>query len=111
MSHDLQNAILKNIQDAHGLEELYRKDKSAFKKAFNMIYPEISSVAVAQYWNERLNHVSAPSIFLLSLRYLLQVVLPNCPIGCIGIRIIFSPETSASLYLKCCFSFLHGKKN
>jgi len=83
MSHDLQNAILKNIQDVHGLEELYRKDKSAFKKEFNIIYPEISSVAVAQYWNERLNHVSAPSIFLTK-QELIFIVAAVSVAGCIA---------------------------
>jgi hypothetical protein len=70
MSHDLKNAILNNIQDAHVLEILYRKDKSAFKKEFNAVYPQVSSSVAAQCWNERLNHVSASSIFLTKQEFI-----------------------------------------
>ncbi|GDX44596.1 DUF4153 domain-containing protein [Bacteroidota bacterium] len=83
MSHDLQNAILKNIHDAHVLETLYRKDKSAFKKEFNAIYPQISSSVAGQCWNERLNHVSTPSIFL-SKQELIFIAAAVSVAGCIA---------------------------
>lgn len=83
MSHDLQNAILKNIQDPHGLEELYRKDKSAFKKSFNAVYPQVSSSVAAQCWNERLNHVSTPNIFLTK-QELIFIVAAVSVAGCIA---------------------------
>lgn len=83
MSHDLQTTILSNIQDAHALEELYRKDKTAFKKSFNAVYPQISSSAAAQCWNERLNHVSAPSIFLTK-QELIFIITAILIAGCIA---------------------------
>jgi len=83
MSHDLQNAILKNIQDPLGLEELYRKDKSAFKKSFNAVYPQVSSSVAAQCWNERLNHVSTPNIFLTK-QELIFIVAAVSVAGCIA---------------------------
>lgn len=83
MSHDLQNTILSNIQDAHALEELYRKNKIAFKKSFNAVYPQISSSAAAQCWNERLNHVSATSIFLTK-QELVFIIAAILIAGCIA---------------------------
>jgi len=83
MSHDLQNTILSNIQDAHALEELYRKDKIAFKNSFNAVYPQISSSAAAQCWNERLNHVSATSIFLTK-QELVFIIVAILIAGCIA---------------------------
>jgi hypothetical protein len=36
------------------LEQLYQSDPEAFKQAFDRIFPEISHMPVAQFWNERL---------------------------------------------------------
>lgn len=83
MSHDLQTTILSNIQNAHALEGMYRKDKTAFKKSFNAVYPQISSSAAAQCWNERLNHVSAPSIFLTK-QELIFIITAILIAGCIA---------------------------
>jgi hypothetical protein len=83
MSHDLKNAILNNIQDAHVLEILYRKDKSAFKKEFNAVYPQVSYSVAAQCWNERLNHVSASSIFLTKQEFIF-IVTAILIAGCIA---------------------------
>jgi len=83
MSHDLQTTILSNIQNAHVLEDLYRKDKTAFKKSFNAVYPQILSSVAAQCWNERLNHVSATSIFLTK-QELIFIVTAVLIAGCIA---------------------------
>jgi hypothetical protein len=83
MSHELQTTILSNIQNAHALEELYRKDKTAFKKSFNAVYPQISSSVAAQCWNERLNHVSASSIFLTK-QELIFIIAAVSIAGCIA---------------------------
>jgi hypothetical protein len=83
MSHELQTTILSNIQNAHALEELYRKDKTAFKKSFNAVYPQISSSVAAQCWNERLNHVSASSIFLTK-QELIFIIAAVSVAGCIA---------------------------
>jgi len=64
MSKQLNQVIISNIQDAHQLEKMYRKDKIAFKNAFNSIYSEISYDANAKCWNERLNYDAPPSVFL-----------------------------------------------
>lgn len=47
--------ILNSIDQPNQLEKLYRKDKIAFKRAFNELYPEINGNTLATYWNERLN--------------------------------------------------------
>ncbi len=38
------------------LEQLYRSDKSVFKREFNALYPDVSSHPVARAWHERLNY-------------------------------------------------------
>ncbi|HEU4606930.1 MAG TPA: hypothetical protein VFS31_02395, partial [Chitinophagaceae bacterium] len=48
--------ILQNLNSPAQLERLYRADKSAFKRAFNALYPELQNISLADYWNERLNY-------------------------------------------------------
>jgi hypothetical protein len=48
--------ILQNLNSHAQLERLYRADKSAFKRAFNALYPELQNISLADYWNERLNY-------------------------------------------------------
>ena len=48
--------IINNIDDPKLLEKLYRKNQTAFKRAFNEIYDDIKNTASAQVWNERLNY-------------------------------------------------------
>lgn len=50
--------ILNNLDQPAQLEQLYRKDKTGFKRAFNSLYPEIKDSTLASYWNERLNFTS-----------------------------------------------------
>jgi hypothetical protein len=52
----MKEEIIKNINDPAQLEKLYRDNKTAFKKEFNFIYPEIRENVIAQAWNERLNY-------------------------------------------------------
>jgi hypothetical protein len=54
----MKEEIIKNISDPKQLESLYRSNKSAFKREFNAVYPEIKDSAFAVYWNERLNFAS-----------------------------------------------------
>ena len=50
--------IKSNLDNPNQLEKLYRENRSAFKKDFNSIYPEIKENSTAQIWNERLNYES-----------------------------------------------------
>jgi hypothetical protein len=50
----MKNQIKEHIQEAAILEQLYRSNPSAFKRAFHEIYPEIQSELSAQIWAERL---------------------------------------------------------
>lgn len=54
--HHLKTAIRLNINNPKELEKLYRKNKTAFQRVFNAIYPTIKENSTAQIWNERLNY-------------------------------------------------------
>lgn len=51
----MKDAIINNINNPAGLEKLYRKNKTAFKKEFEHVYSTNKEVVSLQYWNERLN--------------------------------------------------------
>lgn len=53
--NELQTAIKKHLEEPRKLEELYRKNKTAFQQAFTSVYPDIQHQPAAQIWNERLN--------------------------------------------------------
>ncbi|MDO9039584.1 MAG: hypothetical protein Q7U59_14680, partial [Lutibacter sp.] len=53
---NLKVEIIQNIDNPKQLEKLYRKNKTAFQRVFNTIYPEINDNSTAQIWNERLNY-------------------------------------------------------
>jgi hypothetical protein len=48
--------ILSKINDPKELEKLYQGNKVAFRKEFNLIYPELTDNRLADYWNERLSY-------------------------------------------------------
>jgi len=50
--------IKNNLDNPNQLEKLYRENKTAFKKEFNTLYPDIKENTTAQIWNERLNFES-----------------------------------------------------
>ena len=50
--------IKSNLDNPNQLEKLYRENKTAFKKEFNTLYPDIKENTTAQIWNERLNFES-----------------------------------------------------
>jgi hypothetical protein len=50
--------IKSSLDNPNRLEKLYRENRSAFKKDFNSIYPQIKENKTAQIWNERLNFES-----------------------------------------------------
>jgi hypothetical protein len=51
----MKENILSNLNDPAQLEKLYRTDKSAFKRAFNALYPELKNDTLTGFWNARLN--------------------------------------------------------
>lgn len=51
--------ILNNIDNPGQLEKLYRENKTAFKREFKLLYPELTDNKLAGYWNERLNYESS----------------------------------------------------
>ena len=51
----MQAEIRNNLSNPVQLEQLYRKNRIAFKKAFNSIYADIQENTSAQIWHERLN--------------------------------------------------------
>jgi hypothetical protein len=51
----MKEEISGSLENPKKLEELYRNNKGAFKKSFDLIYPDIQTSLTAQIWNERLN--------------------------------------------------------
>ena len=47
--------LLMNNENSGELEKMYRDNKTAFKKEFNLLYPGLGGNKLAGYWNERLN--------------------------------------------------------
>lgn len=55
----MRDEILNHIDNPRQLEKLYRDNKTAFKTEFNLLYPELTDIKLAEYWNERLNYESS----------------------------------------------------
>lgn len=51
----MKEEIKNNLENPQQLEKLYRENKTTFRKAFDLVYPEIKNSLPAQIWNERLN--------------------------------------------------------
>jgi len=52
----MKEDILKNLEHPQKLEQMYRSNKSAFKREFNSLFPQMTGNIVAECWNERLNY-------------------------------------------------------
>ncbi len=52
----MKEALIQNLDNAAALEQLFRKDKNGFKKAFDEAYATNSSNANLQFWHARLNY-------------------------------------------------------
>ncbi|MBN1950763.1 MAG: hypothetical protein JW801_06140 [Bacteroidales bacterium] len=50
-----ENQILKNLEHPEELEKLYRKDKKAFARDFQAVYPTIADKPAASFWKARLD--------------------------------------------------------
>ncbi len=51
----MKDEILSNMGNPIQLEKLYRSDKTAFKNAFNVLYPELVNSSATTFWHARLN--------------------------------------------------------
>ncbi|MES2875395.1 MAG: hypothetical protein V4708_16850 [Bacteroidota bacterium] len=51
----MKDEIIAHQNDPRVLEQMYRINKSAFKREFTSVYPELQGNALADFWNERLN--------------------------------------------------------
>ena len=51
----LKENILQNLENPGQLEKLYRDNKTAFRREFKLIFPEIKEQITAQIWHERLS--------------------------------------------------------
>lgn len=54
----MKKEIIDNLDNPRQLERLYRDNKANFKRAFDLIFPDIQDKPIAQTWNERLNFES-----------------------------------------------------
>ncbi|PRY46941.1 hypothetical protein CLV58_1015 [Spirosoma oryzae] len=52
----MHNDILAHLDNPQYLEQLYRADKPAFRKAFDSLYPQIENNLLAKAWHERLSY-------------------------------------------------------
>ena len=54
----MNESLLSLIDQPAELEKRYRKNKSAFTKSFNELYPSVKGNPIADAWHERLNYES-----------------------------------------------------
>lgn len=54
----MKEEIINNLNNPRHLEKLYQDNKSAFKREFNLMYPDMQESTTAQIWNARLNFES-----------------------------------------------------
>ncbi|MGN6416372.1 MAG: hypothetical protein ACTHMC_02690 [Pseudobacter sp.] len=52
----MKEEILANQHDPAALETLYRSDKPAFKRSFNLLYPGLQNNSLLGFWQARLNY-------------------------------------------------------
>lgn len=58
-----EEEIVNQIDNPKLLEKLYRKNKIAFERSFNAIFPQLIENSNAQVWNERLNYQHDETFF------------------------------------------------
>lgn len=71
----MKEQLLSKLDQADALEELYRGNKSEFKTAFNVLYPEIKDHPASNYWQARLNYQSQDLSWGAKNELLLVIVL------------------------------------
>ena len=70
----MENAIKNNLENPEVLEQLFRRDRKRFEKAFLNIYPEISSYPLANFWFTRLS-ADNKILFDVSLKEITYVLI------------------------------------
>ena len=78
----MENSIRNNLDNPEVLEQLYRKNRKGFEKAFFSIYPEISSIPLAKFWFTRLT-ADNKILFNVNLKEITYVL-----ISCLIVSII-----------------------
>ncbi len=73
----MKDMILENLDAPERLEQLYRRDKANFERAFNELYPEISGNPIAEAWNVRINFVDEKQSRASTGRELIFVIIAS----------------------------------
>ena len=79
----MKDEILTHLNDPAQLEKMYRNNKTSFKRAFGMLYPELKDNTIADFWHERLNYES-DEINWGTSRELLLVIIASLMAGIIA---------------------------
>lgn len=79
----MKEEILLNLENPAQLECLYRADKTAFKRTFKTLYPQLHDQCLAGYWNERLNF-TGEDVFWGSNRDLTFVIIISLMAGLVA---------------------------
>jgi hypothetical protein len=56
--NNMKEEMLSHMESPSYLEKMYRTNKAPFKRAFDVIYPELKGNPLADFWHERLNYES-----------------------------------------------------
>jgi len=70
----METSIRNNIENPEVLEQLYRRNRKSFEKAFLNIYPEISSSPLAKFWFTRLT-ADNKTLFGVTLKEITYVLI------------------------------------
>ncbi len=95
----MKEEIISNLDNPKELEKLYRSNKIAFKKEFNLLYQDIQTNQTAQIWNERLNF-DHEEISWGSGNELLVVIVLSIIAGIIAKIPVFTGIDSVNYYSK-----------
>lgn len=86
METNLRDDILVHLNNPAEVEKLYRKDKVAFKQAFEGLYPSITNSTLAAFWHERLNFTNERkangtqvNIMFIALMCLVAAIIVKLP--------------------------------
>lgn len=79
----MREEILAHINNPGQLEKMYRSNKTSFKKAFTLLYPELKENALADGWNERLSY-AGDDLKWGTKKDLLVVVMASLIAGCMA---------------------------
>lgn len=79
----MKEQILSNLDNPTQLEKLYREDRSAFRRAFKMLYPDLQDNSLTRFWDARLNFTKE-DIFWGSGKGLVFVIIASMVAGVIA---------------------------